>query len=285
MSCRPARSHQPSSHQHFGAGALGCRPCLSLGSTSKRAVDVLWSELPGPLSAHRRTCRQILRGASRPNPGRTADQIRSCRQSDTAKALGLDRSADAARPRRRGDRVRAPRVHHAARRRGGGVAAAARAQQGDGCGASACSAYGRGRSGSQARIAAFVQGLQQLGWTVGRNVQIDYRWGVDDAERSAKTRRNWSHSRRTSSWLVTSTVAPCNRRPAPCRSCSRKASIRSAPASSTSMARPGGNITGFISFEYGLGAKWLELLKEIAPKFRAWGSCGIPVSRGSDSGP
>ena len=54
-------------------------------------------------------------------------------------------------------------------------------------------------------------------------------------------------------------------RPAPSRSCSRWSPIRSVPASSTSLARPGGNATGFTSFEYGISAKWLELLKEIAP--------------------
>ena len=53
---------------------------------------------------------------------------------------------------------------------------------------------------AQARIAAFLQGLQQLGWTDGRNVRIDTRWGAGDAERFADMRRNWSRSRRTSSW-------------------------------------------------------------------------------------
>ena len=60
--------------------------------------------------------------------------------AQTARMLGLDRAADAARPRRRGDRMRAARVHHAARRRGGGVAArGARAAAASACGASACS--------------------------------------------------------------------------------------------------------------------------------------------------
>ena len=50
----------------------------------------------------------------------------------------------------------------------------------------------------QARIAAFLQGLQQLGWTDGRNVRIDYRWAAGDPDAFADTRRNWSRSRRTS---------------------------------------------------------------------------------------
>ena len=51
----------------------------------------------------------------------------------------------------------------------------------------------------QARIGVFEQGLQQLGWTVGRNLQIDYRWGAGDADDFANMRRNWSRSRRMSS--------------------------------------------------------------------------------------
>ena len=63
---------------------------------------------------------------------------------------------------------------------------------------------------SQARIAAFLQGLAQLGWTDGRNVRIDTRWADDQCRRHfADTRRNWPRSRRTSSWLTgTATVAP-----------------------------------------------------------------------------
>ena len=52
----------------------------------------------------------------------------------------------------------------------------------------------------QARLAAFLQGLQKLGWTIGRNVRIDIRWAAGDPDAFADTRRNWSRSRRTSSW-------------------------------------------------------------------------------------
>ena len=118
----------------------------------------------------------------------------------------------------------------------------------------------------QARIAAFLQGLQQLGWTDGRNVRIDMRWGAGNADASAKTRRNWSRLRRTSSWpLAAATVGPLLQ------------ATRTVPIVFTlipdpvgagfveSLARPGGNATGFMQFEYGMSAKWLELLKEIAP--------------------
>ena len=81
--------------------------------------------------------------------------------------------------------------------------------------------------------------------------------------RFAGTRRNWPRSRRTSSWPLP---------PRPLLQATRTvpivfpaSSIRSAPASLRSLARPGGNVTGFMNFEYSIGGKWLELLKEIAP--------------------
>ena len=87
---------------------------------------------------------------------------------------------------------------------------------------------------AQARIAAFLQGLQQLGWTVGRNVRIDTRWGgrrcrphsqIRGGIGRARARRHPGHWRRDRG-------GRCYRRPAPCRSCSRSSPIRSAPASS-----------------------------------------------------
>ena len=80
----------------------------------------------------------------------------------------------------------------------------------------------------QVRLAAFQQVLQQLGWTDGRNVRIDYRWGAGRPTTFADTRRNWWHSRRTSSWQQARLWSRCFRQPAPCRSSWRRASIRSA---------------------------------------------------------
>ena len=119
----------------------------------------------------------------------------------------------------------------------------------------------------QARIAAFLQGLQQLGWTDGRNVRIDYPLGRGRCRRAfANTRRNWSRSRRTSSWpLAARPWGRCCRRPAPCRSCSRTSPIRSAPASSRAWRGRAATPPALLQFEYGMSGKWLELLKEIAP--------------------
>jgi ABC-type uncharacterized transport system substrate-binding protein len=124
-----------------------------------------------------------------------------------------------------------------------------------------------GDTEGQARLTAFVQGLQELGWTDGRNVRIDYRWTAGDPE----------HARRYAAELVAlapdvilahgGSVVP-----------SLLVVTRTVPIVFTqtpdpvgagfvnSLARPGGNVTGFTSYEYGISAKWLELLKEIAPR-------------------
>ena len=74
---------------------------------------------------------------------------------------------------------------------------------------------------SLARVGAFQRGLRELGWTDGRNVRIEYRWGSGNADRIRNPRRNWSRSRLMSFWPM----APppwdrCNKRPAASRSCS-----------------------------------------------------------------
>ena len=116
------------------------------------------------------------------------------------------------------------------------------------------------------RLTAFVQGLQQLGWTDGRNVRIDVRWAAGDADR---IRRYAAELVALAPDVILAVGSPpsghCSRRPAPCRSCSCRSPIRSARGFVESLARPGGNTTGFTLFEFGMSAKWLELLKEIAP--------------------
>src|SRR5262245_56206277 len=120
---------------------------------------------------------------------------------------------------------------------------------------------------SKPRIAAFVEGLQQLDWTVGSNVQIEIRWGAGDATRS----------RRSAAELVA--VAPdvivgANSDAAiALREVTRTLPIVFVNVSDpvgagyvASLARPGGNVTGFTFVEYGMSGTWLELLKEIAPR-------------------
>jgi putative ABC transport system substrate-binding protein len=115
-------------------------------------------------------------------------------------------------------------------------------------------------------MAAFLQDLQQLGWTDGRNVHIDTRWAAGDANLI----RKYAAELITLAPDVILTAGSATLGPL-------LQATRTVPIVFTtildpvgagfvdSLARPGGNATGFIAFEYGLSGKWLELLKQIAP--------------------
>jgi putative ABC transport system substrate-binding protein len=120
--------------------------------------------------------------------------------------------------------------------------------------------------GGQARVAVFVQALQSLGWTSGRNVQIDIRWGVADA---ASSRRYAAEMVALAPDVV---LAAASAATAALHDATRTLPIVFVNVSDpvgagyvASLARPGSNITGFTFIEYGMSGKWLELLKEIAP--------------------
>jgi putative tryptophan/tyrosine transport system substrate-binding protein len=120
---------------------------------------------------------------------------------------------------------------------------------------------------SQARIAAFLQGLQQSGWTDGRNVWIDTRWATTNAD---DLRRHAAELAALAPDVIVAATGTATT--APLLQATRTVPIVFVvvidPVGAgfvTSLARPGGNATGFTIFEYGLSAKWLELLKEIAP--------------------
>ena len=119
----------------------------------------------------------------------------------------------------------------------------------------------------QARFAAFLQGLQQLGWTDGRNVRIETRWtgGIPVDIRK--------HATELAALAPDVILASGSAAVGPLLQATRTVPIVFAivpdPAGAgfvDSLARPGGNATGFMQFEYSLSAKWLELLKEIAPR-------------------
>jgi len=134
---------------------------------------------------------------------------------------------------------------------------------------------------AQLYMAAFQQGLQELGWSVGRNLRIDHRWGPSNQERTRQqvaellalapdvilatggtpldTLQRVSH---TVQVVFPQTIDPVG------------------GGNVASLARPGGNITGFTQFEYSLSGKWLQLLKEIAP-----GVTRVGVLRSSPAGP
>jgi putative tryptophan/tyrosine transport system substrate-binding protein len=120
---------------------------------------------------------------------------------------------------------------------------------------------------SQARHGAFLQGLQEAGWSVGRNVQIDYGFAAGDAERIRKYATELvalapdvilaTGSPVTAALLQTTRTVPIVFAQVP---------DPVANGFVASLAQPGGNATGFTIYEYGTSGKWLELLKEIAPR-------------------
>jgi len=118
----------------------------------------------------------------------------------------------------------------------------------------------------QARVGAFQQALALLGWTIGRNVRIDTHWGTTNA---AEIRRHAAELAALAPDVIlaggTTPVGPLLQ------------ATHTVPIVFTlgvdpvgagfvdSLARPGGNVTGFMSYEFSIGGKWLELLKQIAP--------------------
>jgi putative ABC transport system substrate-binding protein len=115
----------------------------------------------------------------------------------------------------------------------------------------------------RARIAAFLQELQQLGWIDGRNVKIEYRFDTGDLRKAATELLTLSPE------VILASATPAT---AAMQQATRTVPIVFAqvadPISAgfvASLAKPGGNITGFTNFDYTMAAKWLELLKEIAP--------------------
>src|SRR5262249_14690882 len=118
-------------------------------------------------------------------------------------------------------------------------------------------------SPESARVVAFVEELQRLGWTDGRNLQIEYRWEANDLRKAAMELVALSPD----VILVSSTPAVNSVQQAT-RTIPVVFTQVADPVSTgivSSLAKPGGNITGFMPFDYEIAAKWLELLKEIAP--------------------
>jgi putative ABC transport system substrate-binding protein len=120
---------------------------------------------------------------------------------------------------------------------------------------------------SMARITPFLQALQGLGWTEGRNVRIDYRWAEADASRFQR------YAGELLALAPNVVLASATSGVLAMQHATRSVPVVFVGVTDPvgagfveSLARPGGNITGFMNFEYGISAKWLELLKEIAPR-------------------
>ena len=137
---------------------------------------------------------------------------------------------------------------------------------------------------AQARVGAFLQGLQELGWAVGRNMRIEYRWGAGDADR---TRGYAAELVALAPDVILTSGASAL---APLLQATRSVPVVFAQVPDpvgagfvNSLARPGGNTTGFITYEYGLSGKWLELLTQIAPSVTRAAVIRDPaVSAGTD---
>jgi putative tryptophan/tyrosine transport system substrate-binding protein len=122
---------------------------------------------------------------------------------------------------------------------------------------------------AQARVAAFQQGLKELGWTEGRNLHIDFRWSTGDA---AETRTVAKELVELKPDLIVGMTTP-----AVAALVEETKTIPIVFASIvdplgrgfiSNMARPGGNVTGILNFEFSMGGKWLETLKQVAPAVR-----------------
>jgi putative tryptophan/tyrosine transport system substrate-binding protein len=121
----------------------------------------------------------------------------------------------------------------------------------------------------QARYAAFLQELQVLGWSIGRNIQIEYFWGEGNRDRS---RKNATELVALAPDVILATGSPTLE---PLLQATHTVPIVFVQIADPvgagyvdSLARPGGNATGFTAFEYSIAPKWLELLKDIVPSVK-----------------
>ena len=141
---------------------------------------------------------------------------------------------------------------------------------------------------SQTRIVAFAQELAQLGWVDGRNVRIDIRWATTN---TAEIRRHAVEVTALAPDVIlaatgTATVEPLLQATSTLPIVFAVVIDPVGAGFVTSLARPGGNATGFTIFEYGMGGKWLELVKEIAPHVTRAAVLRIrPSPPGLDSSP
>jgi ABC-type uncharacterized transport system substrate-binding protein len=121
----------------------------------------------------------------------------------------------------------------------------------------------------QARVAAFLQGLRQLGWTDGHNVRIDYRWSAGDSDNIRKFASELIALGPNVVMAFTSAAVTALRQAT--GTVPIVFAVVADPVGAgyvESLARPGGNVTGFAAQEYAVGGKWMELLKEIVPHLK-----------------
>ena len=121
----------------------------------------------------------------------------------------------------------------------------------------------------QGWVGAFLQGLQQLGWTIGRNLRIDTRWATTNPASLRKHATELAAS--APDVILAHGVSGSSAMLQATRTIPIVFPVVGDPIGGgmvDSLARPGGNITGFMTFEYSMGGKWLELLKQIVPDLK-----------------
>jgi putative ABC transport system substrate-binding protein len=133
----------------------------------------------------------------------------------------------------------------------------------------------------QARAKSFEQSMERLGWVTGRNVRIDYRWGARDNPEQAQ-----AYAAELVAAMPDLILTQGSQNSQAVAKQTHDIPIifveASDPMSSglvSSMARPGGNLTGFTNFEFSIGSKWLEILKEVVPEIKS-----VLVLQGLDIG-
>ena len=139
--------------------------------------------------------------------------------------------------------------------------------------------YGKDSSEGQARVAAFRQELQRLGWTEGRNLQIEYRWETDDLRKAATELVALSPD--VILGISTQATTPLQQATKTVPIVFTQVADPVSGGFVASLARPGGNMTGFTVFDYDIGAKWLEL--PATYPFRFFVTDGGLISYGPDS--
>ena len=139
-------------------------------------------------------------------------------------------------------------------------------------------------SEGQARIAAFREGLARLGWAEGRELQIEYRWFAGDPVRARDYAAELAKMKPDVMFAgTTPSVVALQRETRSMPIVFAQVADAVGSGLVASLARPGGNITGFSQFEYAIAAKWLELLKQIAPQVSRVAVFYDPTNRESKS--
>ena len=139
---------------------------------------------------------------------------------------------------------------------------------------------------AQARLAAFLQGMRDAGWEVGRNLRMEYRWSVGDRARlftDAKELVALSPDAILAGVGATSDALQQATRVVPIVFAQGIDPVGNGYVDS--LSRPGGNTTGFVQLNYGLAGKWLELLKEVAPQVTRVAMLREPGAAGIGQGP